>query len=129
MSTPENSIEANLLRLSEQRLRTLVKLGVARHDGVWPGWRQNIDTATLDMSSANHSIVGQLYGWSDRALNKAFAVLGCHLHELGLNLPAISDEELRQIGPDLQVRRACVSRRYKLLTDIWKEEVALQDSN
>jgi len=52
------------------------------------------ETATLDMSSAAHSIVGQLHGWSHRAVNKALTVLGCHLHELGPTRPSASPSEI-----------------------------------
>lgn len=59
------------------KLEERVARGVSWLDSRKPGWRDQIDTRTLNLRSCEHCVIGQVFGWAqveDFSLNNQRAV-------------------------------------------------------
>jgi hypothetical protein len=87
-----------------------VARGVAILDEIEPGWRSEIDAATLDIAKSEYCIIGQLFGWSD----------GVELLEYRLGV-AFEREWSARHGFDITMDEDCdfTVNHYAFLTDAW----------
>ena len=88
----------------EVNVRYEVLRGAAWLDQVRPGWDQEIDLTTLEMSNCARCIVGQLWGWADR---------------LGTPKPAYYYHE--DYGFDIPDEHLSIEGAYEKLAEEWRD--------